>query len=650
MLLDLREYVRGSKPVKYTLITIISIPFVFFGVNTYFSGGGSSYAAKVDGVEVSLRDFEQAYFQQRSQLQQMFGGQIPEGFGDEAMIRRQALDSLLTQQALRNVVADNNLAVSDQTLANAIQDIPIFQRDGAFDADMYRRELQSRSMSPAQFEAGFREDAAIGQFRSGIVDTAFTLPDESKRAQALTEQVRVTDYLRLEIAAVRDGTEVAEEEISAHFEENSSDYMFPQRVKVEYLELDHATLKDAVAVTDEEIAEYFNENRGNYIAPEERAASHILLEKEDGAEAAIAQLNDIKSRIESGEEFADLAREFSTDVGSAENGGSLGQFGKGVMVPEFEQAVYALQEPGQISEPVESEFGVHLIRLDEIIPERGKTLEEVSDDVAEILKTDIADEEYLELYDQLTELTFDNPDSLEAAADATGLEIQQSDWVDGTGGEEGVLANPQVLAAALSESVMADANNSDVFEVGEKHVLSLRLLEHQDPRPKTLEDVREEITEQLRTEKAGSTLDEKIEAITAAFEGGSGLDTLAEEHGGTVYFDKELNRRSAELDRSAIQSLFKLPKPADAGTVTESFVLANGDRAFAVVKAVLDGPTDTDDAAETKSAEQSESTEEPAGTANPQLGNAEFSLLLQNLRENATVETNPQVLETAEES
>lgn len=653
MLLDLREYVRNSKPVKYTLITLISIPFALVGIGSYFSGGGENYAAKVDGEEVGLREFEQAYFQQRQQLQQMFGGNIPAAFNNETQLREQALDSLVTQQALRNTVIESKFAVSDASLAESIQNIPIFQREGNFDKDLYRRELQSRSMTVDQFEASYRDDNTIAQFRSGIVDTAFVLPKERERVEGLTGQIRKTDYVRFALATEEEKTEVSDEEIQAHFDENADSYKFPQRVKIQYLELSRDQLKNAVDVTDTEAEAYFDANSGNYVTGEERKASHILLEVDGDLEEKTAQLLDIKTRIEAGEDFGALAAEFSTDVGSAENGGSLGQFGKGAMVPAFETAVFALTEPGSLSEPVESEFGLHLIKLDEAIPQRGKTFDEVKSEIVDILKVQAADKEYLDLYDVLSEQTYDNPESLDLGAEATGLEIKVSDWIDGTDNSDPVLSNPNVLSTALSDSVLKDGNNSDPIELGEKFVMVLRVLEHQEPRPQTLEDIREDLTAQLKSDKAGEALDAAASALLDAAKGGAQLAALAEEHGGELFEAQELGRSSAELDSNAVSQLFKLAKPTADTPVYDSAVLDNGDRAVLVLREILSEPTEPEAEPDAEgTSEEEPATEEEAeptgGAPDPRLGNAEFTLLLENLRANATVETNPAVLNADE--
>ncbi|MBX2824822.1 MAG: SurA N-terminal domain-containing protein [Gammaproteobacteria bacterium] len=645
MLLDLREYVRNSKPVKYTLITIISIPFALVGINSYFTGGGLSYAAKVDGEEVGLREFEQAYFQQRQQLQRMFGGEIPEGFNNEGLLRQQALDSLLTQQALRNKVAEHGFAVSDKTLADSIRQLPIFQSEGVFDPELYRRELQSRGMSVDQFEESLRQDTALDQYRRGIVETAFILPAEQQRLNQLANQIRKTDYIRFSIDDRKTSTEISDDEIQTWFDDHADEYEFPQRVKIQYVELDREQIRENIEIPDADAQTYFDENSGRYIVDEERKASHILLEVDGDLDEKMSQMNDIKARIEAGEDFGALAEEFSSDVGSASNGGSLGQFGKGAMVPPFEAAVFALTEAGAISEPVETEFGIHLIRLDEIVAERGKSFDEVKDEIVDILSLEAANTEYLDLVEILSQQAYDNPGSLDAAAESTGLEINTSDWIDGTDTADPVLGNPQVLSTALSDLVLQDGNNSDLVEIGDRHTMVLRVLEHEGPRPKTLEDVREDIVEQLKTDKAGQALDDLVTTVLSASQDGGDLNELAEEHGGELFAGQELTRNSAELDRNAIANVFKLAKPEADAPVYDSMQLDNGDRVLLVLRELLDAP-EADSDSETSGETPVE--EALVGAPDPRLGNTEFTLVLENLRANAEVETNPQILEPVE--
>ncbi len=636
MLLDLRETVRNSKPIKYTLITIICIPFVLFGIGSYFSGGGASYAAKVDGEEISVREFEQAYSQQRRRMAQMFGGQIPDGFADESILREQALDGLLTSQVMRNTVRDNGFAVSNKTLASAIAERPEFQTDGVFDQERYFMLLRSSGTSADAFENSFREDAALGQFRAGIVDTSFVLPTEQKALDELTRQVRKIDTVTFAMAPLKEETEVEDAEVQAYFDENAETFMFPQRVKIQYLSLDAAAIADDIDVSDEEAAAYFEENKSSYLVPEERKASHILLSLDEDAsdndvDEASQKLLDIKSRVESGEDFAALAKEFSDDVGTAEQGGSLGAIAPGAMVPEFEEAVFALSESGSLSEPVRTQFGIHLVRLDEIVPEKGETFEQAKEKVIASFKQETAQRDYQDLYDILIEQSFDNPDALDSAADATGLEIQESDWIDGTPDTAPELSNPIILTTALTDDVLNGGLNSEVIDLGPQSVMVLRTLEHEDPRPQTLDDVRDQVVDTVKTNKAAEVLDAALAAAGEGYSPGADLQALADDNNGELTTDLEIGRQSTDLDREAIQKLFSLAKPAPDAPVVESLTLGNGDRMMMVLKEISVEAED-------------EEAEQEFVAANPRLGNAEFSLMLEHLRAGSKIETNEELM------
>ena len=643
MLLDLRETIRNSKPIKYTLITIICIPFVLFGIGSYFSAGGPGYAAKVDGAEISAQQLESAYSQQRRQMAQMFGGQLPEGFGDEAALRQQALDGLVRQQVLRNTVAENKFTVSDKTLASAIQDIPAFRNaEGGFDRERYLTQLRSSGMSVDAFENSFREDTALAQFQSGIVDTSFVLPSERELNESLARQVRTVDAIRLPLEPAKESIEIADDEVQTYFDENAENYTFPQRVKINYIRLNRALLSDAIDVTDEEAQEYFDANKGNYLTPEERKASHILLTlDEDASEKEVTKqtelLTSLRDRVESGESFEDLAKEFSQDPGSATIGGSLGQIAPGVMVPAFEQAVFSLAAVGDLSNPVRTQFGLHLIKVDEIISEKGETFDQAKPKVIAEIKNSQAQAEFIDLQDLLAQEAFDNADSLDSAAEVTGLEVQSSDWIDGGIETPVELGNPAILAAALSEDVRVNGNNSDIVELGADDVIVLRTEEYEGPRPKTIDDVREDIVGTLKTEKAGEGLDKSLETALTDLKGGKTSVEVAEAAGGELSEALALNRQSNDFDRNFVAELFKLPKPADGAPVYHSGTLSNGDRVALVFEAISVEEPETE--------EGSEATVSTASNfANPQLGGSEFGVLLKTLQGKTKVETNERVL------
>jgi len=647
MLLDLREKVRNSKPIKYTLITVICIPFVLFGIGSYFSGGTATPVAEVGGEPITQAQLDRAYQQQRQQLAQMFGGTLPEALDNETQLRQQALDQLVAQQVLEGTVIEQKFAVGDATLGREIRRMPIFQVDGEFDTETYENQLRASGMNVASFEQSFRDDTALNQFRSGVIETGFTLPQEADRLNQLALQIRTVDTITWDFEAAKAAVEVSDEDANSFFEENAENYQFPQRAKIRYLELDTAELADGIDVPEEDVKIYYDDNRASYVLPEQREASHILLNLDDrGDEAEVAekrkQIEALRERLVKGEDFAELAREHSDDVGSADGGGSLGIIAPGAMVEEFETAVFALAAEGDISDPVVSDFGVHLIKVDKITAEHGKPFEEVKDEIIATVKANQADSEFLELREQMSELVFDNPESLDLAAEATGLTIQDSDWLD-SDTDAGQLSNPAVQAAVFSADVLDEGNNSELIELAEGHVIALRVQEYEEPRPKTLDDVKEEIVDTIRAERAGEQLDKNLAEITTRLEAGESVGALADADDlATAVEALVLNRQSTEFDGSLINDIYAQAKPADGERVVGSGVLANGNRvAYAL--------TGVDVPAEATAPAEGEDTTAPPGPegstvlsgGDTQLGGIEFNALLQSLRARADVNLAP---------
>ena len=352
-------------------------------------------------------------------------------------------------------------------------------------------------------------------------------------------------------------------------------------------------------------------------------------------EEKTALLVSLRERVVAGESFADLAKEFSQDSGSASNGGSLGQIAPGVMVPAFESAVFALEEAGAISEPVRTQYGLHLIQVDEILAEKGETFEQAKSKVVSAITRSQAQTEFLDLQEVLEQEAFDNPESLQAVADSTGLEIIESDWLDGGADTPFELSDPRILQTALSEDVKDNGNNSDPIELGDNDLLVLRTEAHEDQRQKTLDDVRDDIVTEVTDNKAGELLESSLkEARDLVEQGSSGLDDVAGKTGGTLESDLAVGRRSSDFDPAVVRELFELPKPSDDAPVIHEATLANGDRVLMLLGSISVEESTTENAGSA----QAESL------ANPIKGNAEFGAVLQALQSGVDVKVNESVL------
>jgi len=633
MLLDLREKVRNSKPIKYTLITVICIPFALVGIGSYLTGGSQAPVATVNGEEISQLSLEQAYRYQRSQLSRMFGGQIPDGLANDAALREQARDQLIDQQVVQGAVENAGFAVGDDTLARAIQSNPSFQVDGQFSKETYSRALQAGSRTAAQFEQDLRSQTALNQFSEGLIESGFTLPGEAARANALSQQVRNVDVLTLSMDAKKEGIEVSEEDIQAYFDENADTFQFPERAKVEYIELNSSDQADAIDILDEDALAYYESNRRNYLTPEQRSASHILLEADGDSEVEekTALAADLVAQLNDGGDFAALAKEYSDDPGSADSGGNLGPILAGQMVPVFEAGVNALAAVGDVSEPVISQYGVHIIKLDAIQPESGKPFEEVKEEIVATMQQNQADQEFNEIRLALEESAFDFSDELTTAASQTGLEVSTTEWIDVDSDNGELFSNPQLLQTVFSDEVLLDGLNSEVIQIAPRHVVTLRVLDSEGPRPKTLEDVREEVTATLQTEQAAEQLDAFAAELKDKVVAGEDVAALADaDDTAEAVVGEAVERAGSTLDGAVVSSIFSAVKPAaDAATVS-TVTASNGDRVVYALRSI-------------DIAEAEEDAQAPT-VANPRAGNAAFSAMVQSLRSRADIDLNDDAL------
>lgn len=639
MLTSMREGIKNSKVLKFVLLLFICAPFAFFGINSYFGNTGASSAVKVNGEEVSIGVFEEELNMQRNRLKQAFGGTIPAGFASEDLLRQQALEGVITSTVLKGLADDQKLVVSDRSLALAITETEAFQVDGKFDQERYEAQLRSVGYSVASFEAQFRGDVALQEFRDSIVNSNFSLENEESNVAKLNNQVRNAAYIEFKLGPVIESVELEENQLETYFEENKENYKHPERVKIEYIELSSASLKEAIEVTDEDAQEYFNSNSKSYRVPEERSASHILLALvQDASDDEVAEKQklgvEIKTRIDAGEEFTALATEFSEDPGSAASGGSLGFFGRGAMVPEFEEATFAM-EIGSVSEPVRSSFGLHIIKLDDIKAESGQEFSAVKAEITDLLKQQKADEQFFDNNEMLANKTYENPDSLIPASEDVGFEVKTSDWIDRLT-NEGIGANKKIMAAALDPEVLTVGNNSPVIELEPNHVVVLRVLEHEQERQKNLDDVREDLQIQLKREKAAKVLDSTTQKALELLQSETALISVAEELKGELVESSDITRSSTAVDRSILTALFSMPKPAADKKSLKSLQLPDGNQVVISLTQVS-----TPDETEGTELDKSTLLVDPK-----RIGSLEYEALVRGVRSRAVVnDINQQVLQ-----
>jgi peptidyl-prolyl cis-trans isomerase D len=591
MLLAIRERVMGV--VGWILLGVLFIAFAFFGLNSYMQSSAENYAAEVNGVEITPRQQQRAYQNLRARMQNLMGDAYNPAMVDEAALKTAALQQLINEELLLQAAEEEGFAASDQQIAAQINSIDAFKQDGVFSKEKYRRVLNLQGMSPEGFEWQLQREIISSQLQSGILQTAAATRDELQQAYMLQGQQRSFRYFTLPAARFYDQVTVSADDVKQYYDSHSDEFMTPERVRVQYLQLDTDSITIDNPVDEQALQALYNDRAESYVKPEQRHARHILIQLPEDADAAsdaaaLQKARDVIRRIKGGESFAAIAKELSDDPGSADNGGDLGFFGRGLMTPAFEEAAFSLS-PGELSEPVKSPFGYHIIEVLEVKPEVAVPLDEVRPELVAALQEEDRRNIFYERSEILSSLTFEQPDTLQGAADALGLDIRESDWLSRDGGP-GIGANEDIVETAFSEDVLLNGNNSTPVETGDEQIVVLRLLEHQDAARQPLDEIREIVKQKLVDEKARQLAESRgAELLASLTEDGKTLDETAATVATEVQQTGMVGRNATGHPAPVLARAFMLDAPTEDKPVYAGFALPEGDYVILALDEVKQG-------------------------------------------------------------
>ena len=577
MLQNIRDNSKGW--IAKTIIGIIIALMALTGVEAVFTGTSNSQnAAKVDGVEITSVELSQAVEMQRRQLLQQLGRDFDASLLDEKLLREAALNGLIERTVLLNGARDANFAFSQQALDQVILNTPEFLVDGQFNAERFDQVIRQLGFNRLQFRQMLEQEMLIGQLRAGLGNSGFVTDAEVQAFAALEKQTR--DFATLTLKADLGAVVLTDDDIKAYYEAQASQFMSPEQVVLEYVELKKDAFFDQVEVSAEDLQSAYENEIANLA--EQRRAAHILVEVNDtlNDDQAKAKLIEVQKRLEQGEDFAALAKEFSDDSGSAADGGDLGFAGPGVYDPAFEEALYALNE-NAVSVPVRSEFGWHLIKLLGVQAPEVPSFASLKEKLERDLKTRQVEQRFVEVAKDLEDSAFEASD-LSQPAQELGLEVKTTEAFGRQGGSEGLTANRQVVQAAYSDEVLEDGSNSSVIELDPNTVVVVRVKEHKKPEQLPLEQVTDSIRAQLTQVRASEATKTEGEAQLKALRDGS--TPVAQADAGQSWTVIEAATRSQEgVEPLVLQALFRMPKPEAADKPTFTGVsLNNGD--FVIVR------------------------------------------------------------------
>ncbi|WP_104399266.1 peptidylprolyl isomerase [Vibrio penaeicida] len=554
MMERLREGVN-SIAVKIILGLII-LSFVFTGVSGYI-GSGSNVAAKVDGVEISRGAFEQAYQNERNMLQAQYGEQYANLLSDPDFVQRlrqSVLDKMVNEILLENHAKSLGLRISDEQVLDMILQMPEFQLEGKFNQDIYETSLRRAGYTPESFGEVMRRSEVRNQLLQAVSASEFSLPGEVADQSKLITQTRDIRTLELNVEEFAKSANPSDEELQEYYSSNASQFTRPEQVKVSYLELSGDALKANVDVTEEDIEAYYQESIDQYSTAEQRSVSHILVQ---GDEEAKAQA--ILDELRAGADFSELAKSRSEDIGSAETGGSLGWIERDVMDPAFEEAAFALTAVGDTTGLVKSDFGYHIIKLDDLKASETKPLSEVKDEIKQDIVNQKAADRFHDLYNDLEQIAFEAPNSLQPSAELIEGTVKTTDFVSRFNAPE-ILSSPEVQEAIHSVEVKENGENSIPVEIAPEHVVVVRVDEVREETVLPFEEVKDQVVQQLSVvkgeQKAVELADQLIETL-------SNGDTSVLDQEGLAFGEQETINRGNPL----ANTVYALTKPEEGKKV-----------------------------------------------------------------------------------
>lgn len=514
------DAVRNNKKIVQIFLALIILPFAFFGLDSYVrSGGAGEDIAKIGDVKITQQQFQQALRDQQDRLRAQEGGQLDPKLLDNPEARKAILDDLIDQRLLLLEASKNKMFVGDNTIRQTIGAIDAFKVDGQFSTERYESALRAQGMSPTGFEAQLRQDLTLQQLAGAIGQSGVLSRTVTDRVLAMqTEKREVMEY-RLTLDSYLDKVKLADDAAKKFYDENAKQFELPEQARAEYVVLSMEAIGAQLAVTEAEVKAWYDGHKDRYQQPEERRASHILIGLEKlGKDKAKAKAEEVFKAVQKNPaSFAELAKKNSDDPGSAENGGDLGYFGRGMMVKPFEEAALALKE-GEISGIVESDFGFHIIKLTGIHAAKEKPLVEVKGEIEAELKKAAGSRKFAEAAEAFSNTVYEQADSLQPVADKFKLTVKQSEWL----GRQvlpanGPLANEKLMAALFSDDSIKNKRNTEAVEIASNTLVAARILEYKPASLQPFDGLKANIETMLKRQEAQALVkkdgESRLEAV-----------------------------------------------------------------------------------------------------------------------------------------
>jgi len=544
MLGAIRKKAKGW--VAYLIVGLITVPFALFGIQQYFGGSANSVIAIVDGEDITVNTYYQEFNTQQRNLQQQLGS----SYSDEIdyALRQTLIDTMINEKLLENFTNSMKLVTLDEEVRSLIQSNPVFQVGGVFSEDRYIQILRLNNFTPLAYELEQSKSMSLDQIKRNLNNSAFLSTVQIDQLNDLFAQERDVSFLVLSTEKYKDQIVINQDQISEYFDNNKSNFIEGRKVQVDFVELSIDNIEQQTNPDNETLRKLYIENEELYTNPEQRRAQHILLEEESNASAILKE-------IKGGADFSELARIHSKDITTSEEGGDLGLFESELMVPEFDKAVFDM-DVGDISEVVKTDYGYHIIKLNEIQPSTLQSFEEVEGQLFALHKKNVNQKALYELQEELSNLAYE--ESIDVVSSQLDLELQTSDFFS----EYSTEYDEVFVSTAFSDVVFKEGENSDVIELSKDRFIVMTLANQQPERQKVLDEVEDQIVDIVRNIGAKQLIDDLAQTISSSLTSGDSVQVQAL----MAENDLEWNEvgwitRSSQLPFNVTSKVYKLSKP-----------------------------------------------------------------------------------------
>ncbi|MFC5580150.1 SurA N-terminal domain-containing protein [Rhodanobacter terrae] len=587
MLQAMRNKMHGWPSI--ILLGVCVFAMSLFGMESYFTSRNDTFVAKVGKHEISQNAYQDRMNQLRQQASAEQGGHFDASIFEKPETKQRVLDGMIDQQLLLAANEDWGMRVSDQAVRDYIAAIPAFQVNNQFDVNSYSAWLASQRKTAGMFDDEVRSSLATQLLPDAINDSTIVSDAQVDQFLSLLTQRRDLRYFLLPRPTLADN-QVSDAQVETYYKEHLAEYMNPEQVSVKYIEVNGADLPLDAAPSDEDLKKRYADEKQRFVQPEQRLASHILINVPANAtpeqqKAALAKAEKIAAEANPGN-FAKLAEQNSQDLGSKRQGGDLGWLEKGVTDPAFDAALFALQK-NQISKPVLSSDGYHVIWLRDLRSGQSKPFEEVRDQLAKEASAAERDRKYNEVAGKMSDNTYQNPSSLEPASVALNLPIKSTALFSRKGGE-GIAANPKVVAAAFGDDVLVQGNNSSLIDLGNDHSMVIHVDKHVPAAARPLTEVRVDVQKKILDERVAATEKKQADEALARLRKGEPMPAVAASLGATLTTLSEATRQS-QMPAPLLAQAFLLPHPAAGKAEFAAVDMQDGNYALLAVDRVQGG-------------------------------------------------------------